>query len=270
MTKQKQQIIQQFLTSPYIPSIPIFSKNASNIQNSLLFPVHRIYCIGRNYREHAIEMGHNPDREPPFYFMKPADAAICTKDKQQIPYPSKTSKLHYEGELMVAIGQDFQSRHKEGEEFQTLSKDDIQNANDSIFGYAVGCDLTRRDLQANAKQQSRPWCAAKGFDYSAPCGPILPKQESNYDLSILSYTEADDPSLTLSVNGELRQSTNLHQMIYSIPEIIHHMSNYVTLKTGDIIMTGTPAGVGSLDIGDTVTIYCADLPSCEFTMIHSS
>lgn len=260
MSKYSQQLIQQFFTPPHIPSIPIISKDA----NPLLFPIRRIYCIGRNYREHAIEMGHNPDREPPFYFMKPADSAICTQDIQNIPYPSKTSKLHFEGELMVAIGQEFQS-HQKGE-FYTLSKEDIQNANDSIFGYAVGCDLTRRDLQANAKQQSRPWCAAKGFDFSAPCGPILPKQESNYDISTLSYTEANDPLLTLSVNGELRQSTSLNQMIWSIPEIIHHISNYSTLKTGDLIMTGTPAGVGSLEIGDTISISCADLPTCEFTM----
>lgn len=216
-----------------------------------VFPIHRIYCVGRNYREHALEMGHNPDREAPFFFQKPATAAV-TSDEHRVPYPPQTTNLHHEAELVVAI-------HKSGRDLKS-----VEEAQQLIYGYALGCDLTRRDLQQEAKKLSRPWDAAKGFDSSAPMTTIVPKQEFAHD--IVDQEEI----LQLWVNEELQQSAPLSTMIWSVPETIQHLSNFFTLQPGDLIMTGTPAGVGKLEIGDNVRIACGDtLPECSFTMVAS-
>mmetsp|Transcript_8049 Transcript_8049/g.12606 ORF Transcript_8049/g.12606 Transcript_8049/m.12606 type:complete len:240 (+) Transcript_8049:75-794(+) len=217
---------------------------------SEVFPIHRIYCIVRNYREHAIEMGHDPEREPPFFFQKPADAATTSRI---IPFPPKTTNLHYEAELVIALG-------KKGRNIDTVEK-----AQDLIFGYSVGCDLTRRDLQAEAKRLSRPWCIAKGFDHSAPMTPIVRKEE------ISTNFISSDTKIRLWVNQELKQNSPLSEMIWDIPEMIQYLSRYYTLQPGDLIMTGTPAGVGKIQVGDKVRISCgANLPECHFAMVEPS
>lgn len=188
----------------------------------------------------------NPDREPPFFFQKPANAIVDTIETCSVHYPPMTNNLHYEGELVVALG-------KSG---QDLSE---EHARDLIYGYALGCDLTRRDLQAQAKKQSRPWDTAKGFDCSAPCGPIVEKSE--LDLT-------DSTTLTLQVNHRVCQQSTLGHMIWSIPEMIAYLSQYFRLQPGDLIMTGTPAGVGPLKLGDSVDIECGDLPPCAFTIVE--
>mmetsp|Transcript_26546 Transcript_26546/g.40704 ORF Transcript_26546/g.40704 Transcript_26546/m.40704 type:complete len:251 (+) Transcript_26546:133-885(+) len=234
------------------PSLPILGRRfaGSNSGWTALgrFPVSRIYCIGRNYREHAIEMGHDPDREPPFFFQKPSNAVVDTYGGDGIvPYPPMTSNLHFEGELVVCIG-------KEGGGHKPLPLDDVES---HIFGYAIGCDLTRRDLQAEAKKLSRPWAVAKGFDFSAPCGPVVPKDQ----VSISGATP-----LSLKVGGKTRQETTIEKMIWPIPETISYLSKYFRLMPGDLIMTGTPAGVGAIEINDEVTITCGELPPCKFTV----
>ena len=213
-------------------------------------PVRRIYCVGRNYRDHAIEMGSDPDREPPFFFHKPGDAVVDTytgkedgRMMRSIPYPSMTKNLHHEVELVVVI-------QKGGLNIP----EDL--ANDHIFGYAVGCDLTRRDLQNEAKKIGRPWCASKGFDFSAPCGPVVPKSDFEF---VPSAT-----SITLDVNGEEKQNSTLDKLTWSIPETISILSEYYCLQPGDLIFTGTPAGVGPLVTGDLVTAKCGSLPTCQF------
>jgi len=199
-------------------------------------------------------MGGDPDREPPFFFTKPADAIVDTSAVASgessalrcvVPYPPMTSSLHFEAELVVAIG--------EGGLRIPESK-----AESHIFGYAVGCDLTRRDLQAEAKKKGRPWDAAKGFDYSGPCSSIVPKEEADMSPSTI---------LKLTVNGELRQETTLGKMVWSIPETISYLSTLYRLKPGDLIFTGTPAGVGGLKQDDVVSVMCgADLPPCNFVI----
>ena len=226
------------------PSLSIVTRSSSSSWTALAFrfPVNRIYCIGRNYREHALEMGGNPDREPPFFFLKPANAIVDTPAK--IPYPPMTSNLHYEGELVVAIG-------------GTGLNMTEQEANECVYGYAVGCDLTRRDLQEQAKKQSRPWDTAKGFDCSAPCGPIVAKNELRLE---------DSTILKLQVGNKVKQEGMLGQMIWSVPETLSYLSRYFRLMPGDLVMTGTPAGVGPLEVGDSVKISCGDLPPCEFSI----
>jgi fumarylpyruvate hydrolase len=221
------------------------SSSAWEVLKGCRFPVNRIYCVGRNYREHALEMGGNPDREPPFYFQKPANAMVDTIETCSVHYPPMTSNLHYEGELVVALG-------KSG---QNVSERD---ASDYIYGYAVGCDLTRRDLQAQAKQESRPWDTAKGFDSSAPCGPIVQKGEMEL---------TDSTVIALHVNNKLCQESTLGHMIWSIPEMISHLSKYFRIQPGDLIFTGTPAGVGPLKVNDSVDITCGDLPPCAFSIV---
>jgi len=185
------------------------------------------------------------DREPPFFFQKPTDAIADTAASKIVPYPPMTSSLHYEAELVVAIGTGGLRINKE-------------EALDHVFGYAIGCDLTRRDLQSEAKKMGRPWATAKGFDFSAPISAIVPKDESSLYLSL------SETNISLRVNGELRQNSTLDKMIWSIPEMISSISQYFQLKPGDIIMTGTPAGVNELKIGDEVDIRCGDLISCVF------
>lgn len=192
------------------------------------FPVHRIYCVGRNYAAHAREMGNNPEREPPFFFSKPADAIV--PNNATIPYPPQTANLHHEIELVVAIG-------KGG------SNIPVAQALEHVFGYAVGNDLTRRDLQSEAKNQGRPWDTAKGFDRAAPIGAIQPATAG---------TRLERGRIWLKVNGELRQQGDLADLIWSIPEIIAELSTLFELAPGDLIYTGTPAGVGPVKPGDRI------------------
>lgn len=193
-----------------------------------MFPVHRIYCVGQNYANHAREMGSNPEREAPFFFSKPADA-ICPEGSA-LSYPLATENLHHEIELVVAIGQ-------AGE---NISQDTALN---HVFGYAVGLDLTRRDLQAASKKKGQPWATAKGFDRSAPCSSIYPVSEVGH---------IDQGTITLSVNGEMKQAGNISELIWSVSEVISLLSGYFELRPGDLIFTGTPAGVGPLVSGDQI------------------
>lgn len=191
------------------------------------FPVRRIYCVGRNYAEHAREMGFNPDREPPFFFMKPTDAIV--QDGAQITYPSKTSDFHYEIELVAAIG--IGGRNIA-----------LDAALDHVFGYAVGIDLTRRDVQIEARKMGRPWDMGKGFDQSAPCAP----------LTLAAQFDPTKGPIWLEVNGERKQESDLSKLIWSVAEVISYLSGYMELKPGDLIFTGTPEGVGPLAPGDVV------------------
>jgi fumarylpyruvate hydrolase len=206
---------------PEIPT-PALEIHGSNAR----FPVRRIYCVGRNYAEHAREMGHDPDREPPFFFSKPADTVVG--DGATLPYPPQTQNLHYEAELVVALGSG-------GRDIA------VEHALDHVWGYACGNDLTRRDLQAQAKKLGRPWDLAKGFDRSAPIGALHPVAQTGH---------LDGAQIALHVNDTLRQSGSLDQMIWSVAEVISILSQSVELSAGDLIMTGTPAGVGALNPGD--------------------
>lgn len=185
------------------------------------FPVHRIYCVGRNYAAHAREMGKDPEREAPFFFTKPADAVVASGAR--LPFPSRTADLHHEIELVVAIG-------------TGGANIGISQALSHVFGYAVGIDLTRRDLQAEAKQNARPWDTAKAFDRSAPIGAITPAPA----------TDLTNSKIWLKVNGALRQQGALADMIWSVPEIIAELSTLFELAPGDLIYTGTPSGVAAI------------------------
>ena len=195
------------------------------------FPVHRIYCVGRNYEEHAKEMGFT-GREPPFFFMKPADAVLSVEAGQtgQLPYPSLTGNLHHEIELVVAIG-------KGGRAIAAA------HALEHVFGYAVGLDMTRRDLQNDMKKQGRPWCIGKGFDNSAPIGPITPAAQAG---------DVAQAAIWLQVNGTDRQRSTVAQLIWNIAETIEHLSAAWELQPGDLIFSGTPEGVGAVVRGDVL------------------
>lgn len=195
------------------------------------FPVHRIYCVGRNYAEHAKEMGFT-GREPPFFFMKPADAVLAVNDGEMgtLPYPSLSTNLHHEIELVVAIG-------KGGKNI--AAADALQH----VYGYAIGLDMTRRDLQNEMKKQGRPWCIAKGFDDSAPIGTITPAAQAG---------DVAQATIWLKVNGHERQRSNVSQLIWSIAETIEHLSKAWLLQPGDLIYTGTPEGVGAVVSGDVL------------------
>ncbi|HBI69448.1 MAG TPA: fumarylacetoacetate hydrolase [Massilia sp.] len=209
-------------TPPALPSLAIFG-------SSERFPIRRVFCVGRNYAAHAREMGSNPDREPPFFFTKPADAVVPAEGA--LPYPPATQDLHHEIELVVALrsgGADIPAD-------EALAK---------VWGYGVGLDLTRRDLQAAAKENGRPWDMAKGFDASAPCSPLRPVSSFGHP--------SEDACIRISVNGTVRQEGTLDEMIWPIPDIIAHLSRLVTLAPGDLIFTGTPSGVGALVPGDRV------------------
>lgn len=193
------------------------------------FPVRRIICVGRNYAAHAREFGNDPDREPPFFFLKPADCVVDSGTV--ISYPSLTANLHHEIELVVAM-------RRGGSDIPAAA------ALEHVFGYAAGIDLTRRDLQDEAKSLRRPWDWSKGFDRSAPCGPILPVAKSGH------------PSrgrIRLSVEGTIRQDADLSEMIWTVPEIISYASRAMLLCPGDLLFTGTPAGVGPIVRGQRVT-----------------
>jgi fumarylpyruvate hydrolase len=194
---------------------------------SKMFPVRRIWCVGRNYIEHIREMGQD-ERAPPFFFAKPADALV--PDGGTVPYPSLTKDMHHEVELVVAL--------KSGGRSIPVDK-----ANDCIYGYAVGIDLTRRDLQIASRDVKRPWEVGKAFDHSAPCGVLKPASEIGHPAK---------GKITLKVNGEVRQDGDLDQMIWNVPETINKLSEMVELAAGDIIMTGTPSGVAATVAGDKI------------------
>jgi len=196
---------------------------------SIRFPVHRIYCVGRNYAEHVREMGNNPVEEPPVFFSKPADAIVA--NGVDIPYASRTKNLHYEIELVVALG-------KPGRSIATAQ------ALEHVYGYAVGNDYTRRDLQAMAKEAGRPWDVAKGFDHSAAITAIHPASRVGH---------LERGRIWLNVNGVNRQEADLSDMIWNVPAVIAELSTFFELCAGDLIYMGTPAGVGPVKVGDVVT-----------------
>jgi len=207
------------------------------------FPVHRIYCVGRNYAAHAREMGMDPEREPPFFFSKPADAAV--PNGAPVPYPPRTGNLHHEIELVVAIG--------------TGGRDiPLASALAHVFGYAVGNDLTRRDLQFAAREKGQPWDVSKGFDRSAPVTAIRRAAEVGH---------LDRGRIWIEVNGELRQQADLSEMIWSVPEIVAELSTLFDLAPGDLIFTGTPAGVGPLQRGDSLVGGIDGLETLRTTIV---
>lgn len=209
------------IAHPHTPAVAV-------VHTDQLFPVRRIHCVGRNYADHIREMG-NDEREPPVFFQKPADAVVG--DGQSVPYPPLTRELHFEVELVVAIGKG--GRHV-----------GLAEARSMIYGFAIGIDLTRRDLQNALKAKGQPWEMAKAFDHSAPVGPIHPVAETG--LMERGY-------IRLDVNGKTRQQGDLSQMIWSVPEIIANLSKSVQLAPGDLIFTGTPAGVGAVVPGDKLS-----------------
>lgn len=209
-----------------IPPPPIPTAAVHNTNDR--FPVHRIYCVGRNYAEHAREMGHEPDREPPFFFQKNPDTIV--PNDGVLPYPDNTHDVHHEVELVVAL-------RVGGKRIP------VQQALDCVYGYAVGLDMTRRDLQTQMKNMGRPWEVGKAFDFAAPCSAIRP------------VSDCDHPStgeIWLEVNGEKRQQGDLNQMIWTVPEIITYLSGLFTLSPGDLIYTGTPPGVAAIQPGDVL------------------
>jgi len=209
------------ITAPATPSVAVAGSEAR-------FPVRRVFCVGRNYASHAREMGSDPNREPPFFFTKPADAVVPASGA--VPYPPSTDDLHHEIELVVALG-------------AGGANVDPANALDLVWGYGVGLDLTRRDLQAVAKDTGRPWDMAKGFDASAPCSALHPVSEVGHPA---------EGRIWLEVNGALRQEGNLNELIWPIADVIAYLSRFVTLAPGDLIYSGTPSGVAALKPGDRV------------------
>jgi len=206
------------------------------------FPVRRVYCIGRNYAAHAVEMGHDPDKEPPFFFQKNPDNLTVSGT---FPYPEKSSDVHHEAELAVAL--------KSGGR-----NIPVGSALDHVYGYGVALDMTRRDLQGEAKKMGRPWEIGKAFEQSAPVTPLVPASETGH---------LDRGAIRLTVNGDLRQEGDLNQMIWKIPEMISYLSDYFELAAGDVILTGTPSGVGAVERGDKITVTVDGLPSLEVTVV---
>lgn len=196
------------------------------------FPVRRIYCVGRNYAAHAREMGFDPTREPPFFFCKPADAIVAVTHGQvgEVSYPSQTSEFQHEIELVVAIG-------RAGRDIP------IERANAHVWGYAVGLDMTRRDLQLRLRDKGRPWELGKAFDQSAPVGPLVPASRIGHPTA---------GAIWVQVDGQDRQRSNIAKLIWSVPEVISNLSTYFELRPGDLIFTGTPEGVGSVQVGQTM------------------
>jgi fumarylpyruvate hydrolase len=209
------------IPAPATPWVPVAGSDA-------FFPVRRVFCIGRNYAEHAKEMGAAVDRAQPMFFMKPADAIVA--GGADVPYPPATQDLHHEVEMVVALA-------RGGREIPPGA------ALDCVFGYGVGLDLTRRDLQAVAKKDGRPWDMAKGFDASAPCSPLVPAGRTGHP---------QEARIWLEVNGEVKQEGNLNEMIWPVADVIAALSRLVALAPGDLIFTGTPAGVAALNPGDRV------------------
>lgn len=213
----------EFVIPPHaVPSVAVAGETAR-------FPVRRIFCVGRNYAAHAREMGKDPDREPPFFFTKPADAVVDSGTS--VPYPPETKNLHYEIELVLAIG-------KAG---FALREDE---ALDHIWGYGVGIDLTRRDLQTQAKDAGRPWDWGKAFDHSAPCAPVRKAADTGH---------LSEGRIWLAVNGDTKQDADLKELIWDVPEIMSFLSRSMVVQPGDLVYTGTPAGVGAVTPGDSIT-----------------
>jgi fumarylpyruvate hydrolase len=219
---------------PKTPVLPV-------AESKKAFPVGRIYCVGRNYAEHAREMGHDPDREPPFFFMKPADAIV--QNGATIPYPQVTKDLHHEIEMIVAIG-------KGGANIP------VEKALDHVFGYGVGLDMTRRDIQGEAKKMGRPWEMGKAFDNSAPCTALKP---------VTMVGHPTKGAIWLKVNGQVKQKGDLADLIWNVPETIAYLSKLVTLQPGDLIMSGTPAGVGPVQRGDKLEGHVDGLGDLNIT-----
>lgn len=222
--------------------VPAPSAISVSVATGDRFPVRRIYCVGRNYAAHAREMGHDPSREEPFFFLKPADAIV--ESGQTVSYPPMSHDFHHEVELVLAIG-------KGGADIP------VERAAEHIFGTAVGVDLTRRDLQMEAKKQGRPWDMGKAFDHSAPCGSITPLEAG----AILA-----ERAIRLTVNSQIRQQSTLDKLIWSPSEIIFWLSKYVALCAGDLIYTGTPEGVGPLKPGDIVQAHIDGLTDLQFAI----
>ncbi len=211
------------IETPPVVALPVQGTDA-------LFPVRRVYCIGRNYAAHAIEMGHDPDREPPFFFQKNPDNL---DPSGRFPYPDRSSDVHHEVELAVML--------RSGG-----SGIPVADALDHVFGYALALDMTRRDLQGEAKKLGRPWEIGKAFERSAPVGPVHPASRIGHPAS---------GRITLSVAGEMRQDGDLSQMIWKVPEMISYLSDYFHLAAGDVILSGTPAGVGPVVRGETLDLF---------------
>ncbi|KQS06223.1 fumarylacetoacetate hydrolase [Curtobacterium sp. Leaf183] len=222
------------IPAPALPTVPTTTGGR--------FPVRRVFCVGRNYAAHAREMGHDPDREPPFFFTKPADAVVA--DDADTSYPSMTERLEHEVELVVAIGSG-------GSDIA------VADALDHVWGYAVGLDLTRRDLQAEAKRLGRPWDMAKGFDASAPIGAVVPA----------GTVDPTRGTVELLVDGERRQHGDLGDQIWSVAEVIAELSRAVRLEPGDLVMTGTPEGVGVVALGSTLEGTIAGVGSVRTRLV---
>ena len=217
------------IAAPKVNSIPVEG-------DSRRFPVNRIYCVGRNYADHAREMGHDPDREPPFFFMKPATSIVT--DGKDMQYPSLTQDLHHEIEMVVAIG---------------IGGSNIAPADalNHVWGYGVGLDMTRRDLQGEAKKMGRPWDTGKAFDESAPCSSLVPVSQCGHLAKGL---------INLKVNGVIKQEGDLAMMIWNVPDTIAYLSTLFALEPGDLIFSGTPAGVAAVKKGDVLVGYVDGLP----------
>ena len=223
-------------TPPSVVGLPIVGSDD-------LFPVRRVYCVGRNYAAHAREMGFDPDREPPFFFCKPNDDAsvvpVAEGATATLPYPPLTTNYHYEAELVVAIG-------RGGRDIAQV------DAASHVFGYAVGLDMTRRDLQIAAREKGRPWEVGKAFDFSAPIAPIVRRADAR---------EIDRAGIVLEVEGTVRQQATLAHLIWSVDEVIANLSSLFTLQPGDLIFTGTPEGVGAVQRGQAMAVRIDGLPS---------
>ncbi|MDO9091942.1 MAG: fumarylacetoacetate hydrolase family protein [Rubrivivax sp.] len=228
-----------YLFPPTIPSVPIVGRSER-------FPVNRVYCVGRNYEDHAKEMGFT-GREPPFFFLKPANTLVVVNagETGQMPYPTLTSNLHHEIELVAAIG-------KGGKGIKAA------DALAHVFGYAVGLDMTRRDLQGDMKKQGRPWCIGKAFEHSAPIGPIVPAEQAGDVLNA---------QIALQVNGKDRQRSTVSKLIWNLAETIEHLSAAWELQAGDLIYTGTPEGVGAVVSGDLMVGSVAGLPDLRIQVV---
>jgi len=217
-----------FVFPPEAPvAVPVAGSDAQ-------FAVRRVYCVGRNYAAHAREMGFDPDREPPFFFCKPADAVVPVAygETLELAYPSQTQNYHYEAELVAVIG-------KSGSDIP------LERALDHVWGYAVGLDMTRRDLQMKMREMGRPWEIGKAFDHSAPIGPIHPASEIGH---------FENAALWLTVNGETKQKSDVSHLIWSVAETVAYLSKFFRLEPGDVIFTGTPEGVGAVKKGDTMKV----------------
>ncbi len=218
-----------------------WSAPALPISDGRVFPARHAWCVGRNYAEHAREMGVDPERSEPVFFSKPARTLVHA---DQVAYPPETAELHHEVELVVFMA----------EGGRDLSPERAESA---VFGYAVGVDLTRRDVQARAKQAGQPWEMSKGFDQAGPVGLIVPKSDWRPD---------PQTAITLSVDDERRQSAELGQMLWPVPELIARLSRTVTIAPGDVVFTGTPAGVAALNAGQRVRAHVEGLPELEFRL----